>query len=128
MGKNLFGANISGAIRNAFRGQLLTATLRKFTQTTRTTGAVDGGTNPKPTDYTCEGFIDSQARMDQNGAVVEDGVVTIVLIGDSISNGAVAPAIGDHVVIEGSTYALGEDSAIDRDPDAATYTLVVRRA
>jgi hypothetical protein len=122
MGNRLFGVDISGEILKALTGQLLTATLHKLTPGTRT-GNLTGGTNPTETDYTCEGFVDSQNKENIGGTLVEDGDVQVVLVGDSISGGSVAPITGDRVTIEGTKYNI---RGLDRDPAAATYTLLCR--
>ena len=121
-GKNLFGADIAGKVYAALKGQLLDATLTKVAAGTRTPGALTGGTNPTDTDYACEGFIDSKNRKDVGGTLVEDGNVFVVLIGNSIASDQV-PAIGDKVTTESTEYRI---RALDRDPDAATYTLLCK--
>lgn len=119
-GKNLFGADIAGKVYAALKGQLLTATLIKVAAGTRTPGALTGGTNPTETSYAAEGFIDSKNRKDIGGTLVEDGDVIIVLIGNSIASDQI-PEVNDKVTIEGTTYRI---RGLDRDPDAATYTLL----
>ena len=124
MGNPLFGQDISGIIKNALAGQLLAATLHKKTPGTRT-GNLTGGTNPTETNYACEGFIDSQSKKAIGGTLVEAGDVVVVLIGDTIDSGAAAsaPQTGDQVTIESNTYHI---KGLDRDPAAATYTLLCK--
>ena len=128
MGNNLFGANISKIIANALGNQVLSATLRKFTTATPTDAASAANPTVTSTDYACKGFIDSKNIENLPNTAVDSGMETIVLLGDTISNGTQKPETGDNIIIEGSTYVIGEDSIIDRDPDAATYTVRARRA
>jgi len=87
MGNPLFGVDISGIINSVVGPGVLAATLTKIASTARTPGSLSGGMNPASTPYACRGFIDSQANRDAAGTLVDDGNVTIVLIGDSISGG-----------------------------------------
>lgn len=119
MGNPLFGVNISGIIKDNIGPGVLDATLTKSTPGTRTAGQLTGGTNPTTESYACKGFIDRQANEDMKGSLISDGRVTIVLIGDTIEGGAVAPDNGDRITIEGRTYKI---EVMDRDPAAATYT------
>lgn len=120
MGNKLFGVNISGLIKDNIGPGVLDATLVVVTPGTRTPGALTGGSNPTVANYPCKGFIDTQANQDIKGTLVDDGRVTIILVGDTISGGAVAPSTNDRVTIEGKTFEI---QVIDRDPAAATYTL-----
>jgi len=47
-------------------------------------------------------------------------MVRIILLGDTIDSGNTVPSQRDRVTIEGTTYEIG---VVDRDPDAATYTM-----
>ena len=123
MGNPLFGINISKLIKDNVAPGVLDATLTVVTAGTRTPGTLTGGTNPTTQDYSCRGFIDTQAVRDISGTLVDDGTKTIVLIGDTINGGATAPSTADRVTIEGTTYTI---EAIDRDPAAATYTMICR--
>lgn len=126
MGNPLFGIDVSGLVKTHVAGGLLDATLVKITPGTRTPGSLTGGTNPTSASHACKGIITRQARRNQDGTLVGDGSVEIMLVGDTINNGATAPELGDEIVIEGATYKIGEDGAIDRDPAAATYTITAR--
>lgn len=133
MGNKIAGINLSGIIKKEIGNGVLAdsafdATLTKYTPGTRSVGDSTGGTNPTSASYSCKGMIDSQATANLPGTLVEDGVKVILLIGDTIDNGnpAAAPSTGDEVTIEGTTYVVGEDGSVDRDPAAATYTLKVR--
>ena len=121
MGNNLFGANISGQIAAALGPLLLPATLVKVMPGTRGADPTTG-TNPTSVSYSCRGMIDTydQAEM------AESAVITVLhrkvlLLGDTISSGTIAPDVNDQVTIEGKTYSV--DGITDRDPDRATYTL-----
>ena len=121
MGNKLFGVDISGIINQNIGPGVLAATLTKYTSGTRTTGQLTGGTNPTSEAYSCRGFIDRQADRTSEGTLVDNGTVLILLVGDSISGGAISPSTEDHIAIEGTTYAI---KVIDRDPAAATYECV----
>ena len=122
MGNPLFGVDISGLIKANMAGQLLAATLHVVTPGTRT-GNLTGGTNPTEADHTCDGFIDSKNHERIGGTLVEDGDVVILLIGDTIDSGNTAPSVKDKVTIESEKYHI---KALDRDPAAATYTLLCK--
>lgn len=125
MGNKLFGIDVSGIINKEIGNRLTdtaqAATFIKVTPGTRT-GNNTGGTNPTETNSTCKGFIDTQGKVSVDGTLVEDGDVVIVLIGDSISPAAV-PESEDKVTIESVTYRI---KVVDRDPAAATYTMICR--
>lgn len=121
-GNPLFGVDIAKLIFDNMNGQLLDCTLHVVTAGTRTPGDLGGGTNPTEADKTAQGFIDSKNRRDVAGTLIEDGEVIIVLIGNSIQDEAV-PKVGDKVTIEAKKYNI---RALDRDPAAATYTLVCK--
>ena len=126
MGNKLFGVDIAGLIKKNVGPGVLPATLVKVTPGTRTPGSLTGGTNPTTTDYPCRGFIDSQRVAFANGTTVKAGNKVVVLIGDTIDSGSgVAPAPGDRIMIEGTTYVIPEGGTIDRDPAAATYACEV---
>lgn len=123
MGNKLFGVNISKLIKDNVGTGVLNATLTVYTSGSR--GAqLTGGTNPTSQDYPCKGFIDNKAVKDRSGTLVDDGTVTIVLIGDTISGGSITPSVGDAITIEGTKFGI---EVIDRDPAAATYTCVSRK-
>lgn len=124
MGNPLFGVDISGLINTHVGSGVLDAVLVKSTAATRTSGQLTGGLNPTTTSYACKGFIDKQAKKDIDGTLVSDGMVTIVLIGDSINGGATVPDHSDRITIEGTTYTI---ELIDRDPAAATYTCLCHK-
>jgi hypothetical protein len=122
MGNKLFGVDVSGLIKQYVGPGVLSVTITKVAAGTRTVGALAGGTNPTSTSYACKGFIDRQEVRWLKGTMAPAGTKRVVIIGDTVSGGAVAPALDDLVVVEGITYTV---ATIDRDPAAATYTLVV---
>lgn len=128
MGNNLFGVGISKLIKDNIGPNVLNAVLTKVTPGTRSASEPTQGTNPTETTYACKGFLDSQKVRFEGGTLVQAGKKVAILIGDTISNGTVAPAPGDFITIEGTKYQIPEDGTIDRDPDAATYTCEIRKA
>ena len=124
MGIKIAGIDVSGIIKKEIGDNVLqdpahSVILHKITPGTRT-GNLTGGTNPTTADKTCKGFIDVQRRDKIGGTLVEAGNVIIILIGDSIQDGAV-PTVSDEVTVEGKRYDILN---LDRDPAAATYTLL----
>lgn len=115
-----YGIDIAKLINQHISPAVLPATLTKVTPGTRTAGQLTGGTNPTTTSYACRGFIDSKNRHDRDGELIDNGTETILLIGDSISGGTVAPTVGDRVTIEGTLYVI---QTVGRDPAGATYSL-----
>lgn len=116
----LFGVDVSGLINKYVSPGVLDATLTKVVPGTRTGGALSSGTNPTTPTYACKGFIASKSTKTFPESLTADGTVKIILIGDSIASGAV-PELNDRVTIEGATFQIDK---LDRDPAAATYTLV----
>lgn len=128
MGITLAGIDVSGIVKTELGDKVLTdgehsVTLHKRAVGTRTPGQLTGGTNPTDTPYTCKGFIDSKRVTKFRGTLVEKGDVFVVLLGDTISGGTVAPTTKDQVTAEGVRYSIRE---LDRDPAAATYTLLCK--
>jgi len=130
MGTPLFsnlGIDVARLVKDNLAAALLDATLTKVTPATRTAGSLAGGTNPTTATFACKGFIDSQEVRDRKGNLVSSGKKRVVLVGDTIDGGSgVAPAPGDRILIEGTTYVIPDDGEVDRDPAAATYTCDVR--
>ena len=124
MGQKLFGVDISGLIKKYVGTGLTDVTLTKVTKGTRTTSQLTAGTNPTTQDFPCRGVIVRQNKGVRGDArTVSDGTQRILLIGDTISNGNVAPSIGDHITAEGTVFLIEE---INRDPARATYSCTVR--
>lgn len=123
MGQSLFGIDIAGLINQYVASGLLDATLTKLTPGTRTGGALSSGTNPTSADYACKGIIVRQTVVEFKGQLAPAGSKEIMLGGDSIASGAI-PELNDRITIEGIVYQINQ---LDRDPAAATYTLIVTR-
>jgi hypothetical protein len=120
MGNNLFVVGISKIIADVIGPSVLDATLSVVTAGTRTPGSLTAGTNPTTATHACKGFINRQANRDLQGTLVDDGRVTITLLGDTINSGNTVPSQRDRVTIEGRVFEI---LIVDRDPDAATYVL-----
>lgn len=126
MGINLAGIDVSGIVKTELGDKVLTstehvATLHERVAGTRDPANLGGGTRPTYTDHTCKGFIDSKNIDNLKGTAVEAGDILVVLLGDTIDSGNTAPTTADQVTIEGTRYTIKE---LDRDPAAATYTLL----
>jgi len=126
MGNPLFGINISKLIKDNIGPGLPDVTLTVVTAGTRTSGNLTGGTQPTETDYTCKGFMDQTKDRFMGGTLVRAGSRIVVLVGDTIANGTVAPTPGDRITVEGTVWQIPEDGVIMRDPAAATYECEVR--
>jgi hypothetical protein len=123
MGNPLFGVDISGLINSNIGPGVNDATLISKTPGTRTGGQLTGGTNPTSVSTACKGFIDILDRNRLPGSLVADGDVVIALIGDSISGGAVVPAVGDQITILSKTYEVIQ---VETDPAQAVYNCTSR--
>lgn len=135
MGNNLFGANISGQLKAAFAGKLLTAQLRRATPTTRDPVHPSQGTAPVHTVWTgLNGFCDAYATnmIGKQVASAAAGIDTTIragdtkvsILGDTIPAAAGDPQGNDEIFIEGRwRKVVGIDS---RDPDRAMFTLHCR--
>lgn len=124
MGDKFLGVDIAGEIHKALSPGLYDAVLTRRTAGARTTSNLAGGTNPTETTFTARGFVDTYEESEIDGEIIKRGDRIVVLIGDSISGGAV-PQANDTVAIEGGTYRV---VAVDRDPAKATYECQARRA
>ena len=126
MGKKLFGnfgVDIAKTIRDNLAGSVLDAVLTKVSNTGINAADPSGPPVTSSTTYACKGFIDSQARRAFDGTLIQDGTRVVVLLGDTINGGNTEVTTADTVTIEGTVFSI---QAVDRDPDAATWTLVVR--
>lgn len=126
MGKKLFknfGVDIAKTIKDNLGPSLLDATLTKVVNTGVNAADPTGAPLTSSTDYSCKGFIDSQERRAFDGTLIQDGTRVVVLLGDTISGGTVEPTTADKVTIESTVFSIEQ---VDRDPDAATWTLTVR--
>ena len=118
MGNKLFGVNISGLVAKFIGPGVLNAILTKVIPGERDPDELTGGTNPTTQVHSCRGFIDSKRLRNIDDTLSQDGMEFIVLIGDTIAGGTVAPETGDLITIEGNTYRI---ERIGRDPAAAVY-------
>jgi hypothetical protein len=128
---SLFGIDIAAELNAAISsaGGVLDATLTKHTPGTRTPGDLAGGTNPTGATYACKGFLELGTRTagasgDFGPSLTRESSATVTLLGASIASGAI-PVAGDHVTIEGATWAI---SSVSRDPAGAAYVCTVRGA
>lgn len=120
MGNRLFGVDIAKLVADNIGPGVLAAELLSYAPTTRSADPT-AGRQPTETVVACKGFIDSKGKENIGGTLVEDGDVVIVLLGDTINGGQLAPKVNDRVRIEGKTYRV---RGLDRDPAAATYSLL----
>lgn len=123
MGNTLFGIDIAGIIDQEMSAGLLDLTLIKITPGTRTVGQLTAGTNPTSASTAGKGIIDDYQDRQINETTIKRGDRRVLIIGNSLSGGAVIPEAGDQVTIEGATYEI---VGVERDPAAATYTCQVR--
>lgn len=128
MGNRLFGVDISGLIKANIGPGVLDAILVKVGESIPTSAPLTGPGSPTTTSYPCKGFIDMQRDRFTGGTLLRSGSRMVVLIGDTIDNGnpATAPAPGDRIIIESTTFVIPDDGVIGRDPAAATYECEVR--
>lgn len=125
MGIKINGIDVSGIIAKEIGGKVLSdpvhsVILHKTIAGSRTSGSLAGGVNPTESNKNAKGFIDNTDRKKVRSTLIERGDIVVVLIGDTIQDGAV-PSTADKVTIEGAKYRIKD---IDRDPAAATYTLL----
>jgi len=120
----LFGIDIAAIIDANISPGVLPAVLIKRTSGVRTPGALTAGTNAIDVETPCRGFIDSKAKAKLPLELIHAGTEVVLLIGNSIAGGSIVPDQGDRVRIEGTTYTIDR---LDRDPAAATYSLVCRK-
>ena len=121
MGTAIFGGVIAPAIAAALGPLLLPATLIKVTPGTRGVDPTTGR-NPTTVSYACRGMTDTYEQAE----LAESAVITtlhrkVLLLGNTIAGGAVAPDVNDKVTIEGATYRV--DAITERDPAGATFVL-----
>ena len=119
---DLFGVDIAKAVNDGLGKGLLAATLTVVTPGTRTSGGLTSGTQPTTVDHTARGFLDDYEDRHIDGTVIQRGDRICVLLGASISGGAI-PSAGDRVTIESETFNIVN---VKRDPAAASYTMQVR--
>lgn len=128
MGNNLFGVNISGLIHKHVSPGVLKAVLRKFTDedATGTGASILSPKTKTPVNHDCNGFVETfdQDVDNVNGTPIQEDDRQVIIIGDSLPAGII-PKKNDEIDIEGSTFKVL--ALIERDPDAATYNLHVRK-
>lgn len=122
MGQNLFGANISGQLAAAMGALLNPVTLIKVKPGTRNPANPSAGTNPTRRSFPCRGMVDSYRTSQMDGTIIKVGDRKVLVLGDTLPAGIV-PEPNDEVRAESATYKV---VAVERDPDAATYTIQVR--
>lgn len=123
----LFGVNLSKIMAQAMGSKLLTATLIRKTQGTRSAGSLTAGRNTgDSTDsYACKGFTDEYSQRHQGSArgredrtLTQEGDRKITLLGGTLPDN-IDPRPGDKITIEGATYTV--IGPVKRDPAAATF-------
>ena len=97
-------------------------TLIKNAAGARTPGALTSGTNPTSTSYPGKGWKEAKAQVpDGSQTVVTDYEISI--FGASLPSGIV-PAQNDQITIDGVTYRITSDPAVD--PDQAVFICTCR--
>lgn len=124
MGNNLFNADIAGKLAKALGPKLLPMSLSKVTPGTRSPTDPSAGTNPATRSYPCRGILESYRDSQFDGTIIQRGDRKALILGGTLPTGII-PTSGDAVSAEGSVFKV---VAVDRDPDAATYTCQVRGA
>jgi hypothetical protein len=114
------GVDMAGIL--AANLQVVEATLRKATATTRDPSNLSGGTHPTFTSWPCRGFIEDYKDGKIDGTLVKRGDRKATLMGATLAAGVV-PMPNDEVTVEGRTYVV---VAVFRDPAGATYGCQVR--
>ncbi len=116
---NLFGIDIAGLVNSAIisAGGVRPGVLLKTAPSSRTSGSLTDGTNPKTTTHTFQGFTETKEkrRTGQVGSM-STGIVTI--LGKSVQPFAV-PEVNDIATIDGASFTLLE--LLSRDPAEAVY-------
>lgn len=122
MGNNLFGADIAGALNAALGPLMPVVKLLKTVQGTRNPNDPSAGTTPGTQTYNGRGILDSYRTSQIDETIIQQGDRKVLILGNSIPSGIV-PETGDMVEAEGRVFTV---VAVERDPDAATYTCQVR--
>lgn len=120
----LFGVDIAKEVNRAAGSGLLPATLTVVTAGERVPGRLAHGTEPTTEDYPCRGVLEDYTERQIDGDIVRVGDRRVLLLGASISGGAVVPKPTDRITIESVEYTIAR---VERDPAAATYVCQVRR-
>lgn len=116
---SLLESAIKKQVAAAFKGKLLTGTLRRSTAAT-----VDGFgdvSSPTTTDYAFEGIRDTFDAKYAAGAGIPETDVRILIIAGSLAAAAGVPRQGDQILIRGAWHHVRR--VISIDPANATYVL-----
>lgn len=117
MGRNLFGANISGKIARSLGPKLPLLTLRKLVQGARTSSNLAAGRESTTTDHTFRGVMIGLEGL-RKETILPDTKNAVLILAETVKP-LVEPTINDKV-LEGSTvYTI---SSVGSDPDKATFT------
>lgn len=125
MGIRILGEDLAGEVAREIGPLLLDCTLTRVTGTTREPGNLAGGTQPATTTYPCKGFEAALEQRHLANTLVKATDVMVVLLGDTISGGAVVPRAGDRVQV-GSGVTRAVVAIVDRDAAHATWSLAAR--
>jgi hypothetical protein len=135
MRPQILGVNMSKIINKAMGPLLLTATLTRTVEGTRSSSALTAGTvvGATTTSWTCKGFTDSYKNneimgfrhggAEVDGTLIKTGDRKIVILGGSLPDD-IDPTTNDTVTIEGVIWRIIQ---VTRDPAAATFTCQGRR-
>lgn len=118
---DLFGLDIATIVHDAFKGQLVEATLKSVAEGTRTAGNLAAGRALTFTDHVTEGILSDYTDFQVDGTRIRRGDRKVLLLAKPLL--AVVPKTEDQIVIEGATFNVIN---IERDPAAATYECQVR--
>jgi hypothetical protein len=122
----LFGIDIAAEIGDALGGQLRPAVLTKVVAGARSPGNLTGGTNPTPTPYECEGFMDTRTAQYRGGTLVRQAGKYASLLGLPLRAHGVEPEAGDLVSIDGGPeFRVLE---VEADPAKALFECMVEGA
>lgn len=124
MGNKLFGKDIAGKLNQKLGPLLLPFTLLKVASGARNPAAPSNGATLTETPHACRGILDSYRDGQYDDTIIKRGDRKALILGDSLPTGVI-PQPSDKLVAEGREYNV---VGVDRDPDAATYTLQVRGA
>jgi hypothetical protein len=118
---DLFGTKFQDLIGTAFKGQLVSMTLKSVTAGTRNPSDPLAGTSPTSVDVATEGVLEAYHDYMLAAGLVETNDQKALILAKPL--GAVVPKIGDSLTVEGTTYRVVD---VKRDPAIATYTLQIR--
>lgn len=122
MGNNLFNQDIAGQLNKHMGPLLPTMRLLKIVPGSRDATDPTAGTSPVTRPFYCKGILDSYRASQIDETIVKQGDRIAMILGDSLPMGVV-PEPNDKVEAEGRKFTV---VAVERDPDAATYSCQVR--